>query len=167
MSRLDARRQQLLAAMGITAWQPRATQQQSVPSAPSALLVVVGQPDVETGQSGELLTNMLAAIGFPHRQGVVICAVESADAREKTRLEGVIEQAQPLVILALGQTAAQALTGRCDTLDALRAHWYEAGAQATPAYVSFHPADLLADPRLKAKAWEDLIAVQSALPEAA
>jgi len=165
MSRLDARRQRLLAAMGITAWQPRVSEQER---AASALMIVAGAPQVETGPTGELLNNMRLALGAQHQQHVVLSAAESDTAQEKTRLAQEIKRIQPAMVLALGQSAAQILTGNnLDELEALRGRWHAFDATATPVYVSFHPADLLADPRVKAKAWEDLLAVQSALPEAA
>ena len=165
MSRLDARRQRLLAAMGITAWQPRVSEQER---AASALMIVAGAPQVETGPTGELLNNMRRALGAQHQHSVVLSAIGSDSAQAKIRLAQEIKRIQPAMVLALGQSAAQILTGNnLDELEALRGRWHAFDATATPVYVSFHPADLLADPRVKAKAWEDLLAVQSALPEAA
>lgn len=149
MSRLDARRQRLLAAMDITVWQPRASQSAS-PSC--SLMVVAGGPDVPTGQTGELLDNMLAAIGLRNSEAVVVTSAGAPEDADSGQLSAEIERHNPAVILALGAPAAEAL---------------KAGVSSAPVVVSFDPAALLADPQLKAKAWEDLLAVQRALAEAA
>jgi uracil-DNA glycosylase len=149
MSRLDARRQRLLAAMDITVWQPRVSQSAS-PGC--SLMVIAGGPDVPTGQAGELLDNMLAAIGLRNSETVVVISVDSSVNADSGQLSADIKQHDPAVILALGTPAAEAL---------------KAGVSSAPVVVSFDPAALLADPQLKAQAWEDLLAVQRALTEAA
>ena len=133
-----------------------------------------GEPFV--GQAGQLLDNMLKAMGL-HRgatgpQGVFITNVlkcrppsnRNPTPQEVLQCEPFLRQqvalVQPRVILALGRFAAQSLLQQSLPevaslpLGKLRGqvHHY----LGVPVVVSYHPAYLLRAPEDKAKAWADL-----------
>lgn len=133
-----------------------------------------GEPFV--GQAGQLLDNMLKAIGLDRGargdQGVFIANVlkcrppanRNPQPQEVLKCEPYlrrqVELLQPRIILALGRFAAQSLLQATVPdvasvpLGKLRgqAHQY----QGVPVIVSYHPAYLLRTPQDKAKAWADL-----------
>ena len=124
------------------------------------------------GKSGQLLTNMLQAMGLPREQvyiaNIVKCrppanrAPEPVEANTCTQfLVDQIDIVQPEVIVALGSTAATYLLGLKQTLTSLRGTWHN--VRGAKALVTFHPAYLLRDPRQKAEAWKDLQAVMKEL----
>ena len=67
---------------------------------------------------------------------------------------GQIDVVQPKVIVALGGTAATYLLGVKQSLSSLRGSWY--AARGAKVAVTYHPAFLLRDPRMKGEAWKDL-----------
>lgn len=130
-----------------------------------------GEPFV--GRAGQLLNNMLAAIGL-QREAVYITNVVKcrppgnrdplpeevgACAGYLTRQIDLIE---PQVILALGRFAAQTLLQTNTPVGQLRGlvHRYQ---DQLPLVVTYHPAYLLRSPEQKARAWEDLRLAQAQL----
>jgi DNA polymerase len=133
-----------------------------------------GEPFV--GQAGQLLDNMLKAIGLERAangdQGVFIANVlkcrppanRNPQPQEVLKCEPYlrrqVELLQPQIILALGRFAAQSLLqATVPDVAALplgklrgQVHQY----QGVPVIVSYHPAYLLRTPQDKAKAWADL-----------
>ncbi len=133
-----------------------------------------GEPFV--GQAGQLLDNMLKAIGLNRRgtgaQGVYIANVlkcrppanRNPQPEEVLQCEPYLRRQvallQPTIILALGRFAAQSLLQHSVPdvatmpLGKLRGqvHRYE----GVPVIVSYHPAYLLRTPQDKAKTWADL-----------
>jgi len=127
-----------------------------------------GEPFV--GQSGQLLDNMLRAVGRSRTgegaQGAYIAnALKCRPPANRSPLPAEVAQCepylarqvalvQPKVILALGRFAVQALLQTSEPLGKLRGrvHRY----QDVPVIVSYHPAYLLRTPADKAKAWADL-----------
>ena len=122
-----------------------------------------GEPFV--GRAGQLLTEILGAIGF-QRQDVYICNIlkcrppqnrdperEEVDACEPY-LKRQLEILAPKIICCLGRVAAQTLLGTRASLTALReaVHFYE----GIPVLVTFHPAALLRNPHWKRPTWEDV-----------
>lgn len=124
-----------------------------------------GEPFV--GRAGQLLNNMLAAIGLP-RESVYIANVlkcrppnnrdpkvdEAANCRGY--LERQIELVNPTLILVVGRIAAQNLLHTDAPLARLRGKQHRAPVSDTPVVVTYHPAYLLRQPADKRKAWEDL-----------
>ena len=124
-----------------------------------------GEPFV--GRAGQLLNNMLAAIGLP-RGSVYIANVlkcrppnnrdpkvdEAANCRGY--LERQIELVNPALILVVGRIAAQNLLHTDAPLARLRGKQHRAPVSGTPVVVTYHPAYLLRQPADKRKAWEDL-----------
>lgn len=134
-----------------------------------------GEPFV--GRAGQLLNNMLKAIGMTREQvyiaNILKCrppnnrdpAPEEA-AQCVPYLQQQIRLIQPKLILALGRIAAQRLL-QCDTpLGKLRGHTHLYSETNTPMVVTYHPAYLLRSPSEKRKAWEDLLYVKTRLQQA-
>ena len=72
-----------------------------------------------------------------------------------------IDVVQPEVIVALGATAATYLLGVKQSLSSLRGKWHT--CRGAKLAVTYHPAFLLRDPRMKAEAWKDLQMVMGVL----
>jgi uracil-DNA glycosylase len=120
-----------------------------------------------TGESGQLLSAMLKAIGFNRNQVYItnITKCKTPGNREPSAVESEhclpylkrqIELLQPSLILALGLTAAQRLLNTPSTLNRLRGQLHYVENINSPVVVSYHPAYLLRAPNEKRKAWEDL-----------
>jgi DNA polymerase len=128
------------------------------------------------GQAGQLLDNMLKAIGASRQTNTYILNVvkcrppgnrnpELAEiARCEPFLRRQIELLQPKVILAMGRFAVNALlqTSLPEVvklpLGKLRGqvHGYEHAGVTTPVIATYHPAYLLRNLPEKAKSWADL-----------
>lgn len=131
-----------------------------------------GEPFV--GRSGQLLDNMLRAIGLsrhagdvpdPARQVFIANTLKchppgnrSPLSEELARCEGFllrqIELVQPRIILAMGRFAVQSLLRSTAPIGQLRGrvHRY----QGVPLVVTYHPSYLLRNLTEKARAWDDL-----------
>ncbi|MDO8447226.1 MAG: uracil-DNA glycosylase [Rhodoferax sp.] len=150
--------------------------------------LVVGEPPDEAeerqgapfaDQAGQLLDNMLKALGVSRRGGtasrasaayvtnVVKCrpaVVRNPDAQELAACENYLRRevalVQPKVILAMGRFAAQALLQgslpevASIPLGKLRGQIYR--YHGIPVVVSYHPGYLLRTQQDKARAWADL-----------
>ena len=128
-----------------------------------------GQPFV--GKSGQLLTQMLRAVGVDRETDVFIANVikcrppgnrnpkpeEIAECRPFLMRQ--IEVVAPQRLLVLGRFAAQVLVGADANFNALRGRTHTftgTDGRQIPMIVSYHPAYLLRSPQEKAKAWRDL-----------
>jgi len=152
--------------------------------APSARIVFIGEApgreeDLQglpfVGRAGQLLTKMLAAIGFT-RDEVYITNIlkcrppgnrepqEDEMAACERYLVRQIELINPALICALGRIAAHGLLKKGASLGILRqgVHYYN----DIPVAVTYHPAALLRNPNLKREAWEDLQAIRKLYDEA-
>ena len=148
---------------------------------PQARLMFVGEgPGADedaqglpfVGKAGQLLNNMIGAMGLKREQvyiaNIVKCrppgnrTPEPVEANTCTQfLVQQIDIVQPEVIVALGATAATYLLGVKQSLASLRGRWFDVrGAQCA---VTYHPAFLLRDPRQKGEAWKDLQRVMAHL----
>lgn len=142
--------------------------------------MVVGEaPDEEeaaqgapfVGQSGQLLDNMLKAIGL-NRQGERGTGVYITNAlkcrpavpRNPTPDEVAtcapylmrqVALVKPKLILAMGRFAVQSLLQSTEPLGKLRGRVHD--CQGVPVVVTYHPSYLLRNPADKAKAWADLV----------
>jgi DNA polymerase len=141
---------------------------------PNARLMFVGEgpgADEDTtgvpfvGKAGQLLNNMIAAMGLKREQvyiaNIVKCrppanrVPEPVEANSCTQfLVRQVDVVQPQIIVALGATAAMYLLGVKQSLASLRGQWFE--SRGAKVLVTYHPAFLLRDPRQKAEAWKDL-----------
>ncbi len=141
---------------------------------PNARLLFVGEgPGADEdaqgipfiGKAGQLLNNMITAMGLSREQvyiaNIVKCrppgnrVPEPVEANTCTQF--LFEQigiVRPEVVVALGSTAATYLLGAKSPLSALRGRVHP--ALGTKLIVTYHPAYLLRDPRQKKEAWTDL-----------
>jgi len=146
-----------------------------VGEAPGADEDAQGEPFV--GAAGQLLDNMLAAVGLARGNGVFIANVlkcrppnnRTPDPLEaaacRPYLDRQIELVGPKLIVALGKSAAFTLLDIDASVASLRnrVHRY----RGTALIVTYHPAYLLRTPADKAKAWEDLLFARRTVRELA
>jgi DNA polymerase len=141
---------------------------------PNARLMFVGEgPGADedeqglpfVGKSGQLLNNMIVAMGLTREQvyiaNIVKCRPPANRAPEPIEagtctpfLARQMDVVQPEVVVALGATAAMYLLGVKQSLASLRGKWHT--VRGAKAVVTYHPAFLLRDPRQKGEAWKDL-----------
>jgi DNA polymerase len=117
------------------------------------------------GKAGQLLNNMIQAMGLKREEvyiaNIVKCRPPANRVPEPVEantcdqfLLRQIDVVQPQVIVALGSTAAMYLLGVKQSLSALRGRWHS--CRGAKLAVTYHPAFLLRDPRMKSEAWKDL-----------
>ncbi len=141
---------------------------------PTARLMFVGEgPGADedaqglpfVGRAGQLLNNMIAAMGLKREEvyiaNVVKCrppgnrTPEPAEANTCSPfLFRQIDVVRPQVLVALGATAATYLLGQRQPLAGLRGCVHV--VRGCQLIVTYHPAFLLRDPRQKKEAWADL-----------
>jgi uracil-DNA glycosylase len=145
-----------------------------------------GEPFV--GRAGQLLNNMIKAMGIEREQvyiaNIVKCRPPGNRQPEREECETCspflmrqIAVVKPKVIVALGATAAKTLLAMNSSMIQLRGRFYDfkpAGIRSNdgsndPQWdgcklaVTYHPAFLLRDPRQKSEAWKDLQMVMKEL----
>jgi DNA polymerase len=139
-----------------------------------------GEPFV--GKSGQLLDNMLRAIGLTRAEADAQRQVYIANtlkcrppgnrnpepdelAQCEPFLIRQVELVQPRIILAMGRFAVQSLLRNSEPIGKLRGrvHRY----QGMPLIVTYHPAYLLRNLDDKAKAWDDLCLARHTLESGA
>ena len=124
------------------------------------------------GKAGQLLNNMIQAMGLKREQvyiaNIVKCRPPNNRAPEPVEantcdqfLLRQIDVVQPQVVMALGATAATYLLGVRQSLSGLRGRWHK--CRGAKLAVTYHPAFLLRDPRMKGEAWKDLQMVMKEL----
>lgn len=128
---------------------------------------IQGKPFV--GKAGQLLTKMIAAIGYT-REEVYICNVVGCrpPANRKPEpeevkacnehLAGQLRTVNPRVIVALGASAAQAICNSEKGISLLRGKWLS--WEGIPVRATFHPSYLLRTPAKKKDAWADFQVIQ-------
>ena len=141
-----------------------------------------GEPFV--GRAGQLLNNMIKAMGIEREQvyiaNIVKCRPPGNRTPERDEcatcspfLMRQIAAIKPKVIVALGAVAAKTLLAMSASMMQLRGRFYDfrpAGIRSNdPNWdgcklaVTYHPAFLLRDPRQKGEAWKDLQMVMKEL----
>jgi DNA polymerase len=148
---------------------------------PTARLMFVGEgPGADedaqgvpfVGKAGQLLNNMIAAMGLQRAEvyiaNIVKCrppnnrVPEPVEANTCSQfLLRQIDVVQPEVIVALGATASTYLLGVKQSLSSLRGRWHS--CRGAKLAVTYHPAYLLRDPNQKGEAWKDLQRVMAEL----
>jgi DNA polymerase len=128
-----------------------------------------GEPFV--GKAGQLLDNMLRAIGLtrasapPERQVFIANTLKCRPPGNRNPQPDELAQCEPFlirqlalvkprIVVAMGRFAVQSLLRSSEPIGRLRGrvHRY----QGVPLIVTYHPAYLLRNPVDKARAWEDL-----------
>ena len=117
------------------------------------------------GRAGQLLTKMIAAMGFDRDQvyiaNVIKCRPPQNRPPEPDEIASCepflfrqIDAIGPKVIVALGSFAAKTLLATDQSISRLRGRVYDfRGVKLVP---TFHPSYLLRSPDKKREAWEDL-----------
>jgi DNA polymerase len=175
-----------LEGFGLCPLSQTATQLVFADGNPTARVMIVGEaPGREedqqgkpfVGRAGQLLDRMLAAIGLSRASNDPAKAVyitnmlpwrppQNRDpSPEELSMMGPfvrrhVELAAPEILVLMGNHACQGLIGR-KGITRLRGEWVE--VMGRPAIPMFHPAYLLRKPHEKAKAWDDLLALQAKL----
>lgn len=141
---------------------------------PNADVVVIGEgPGVEedkqgepfVGRAGKLLNDILKAINFTREEVYIANIVKSHPPGNRTPtseemdacfpyLNKQIELIKPILILALGLTAAHGLLRKRDSLTKMRGNVYD--YKGIKTMVTYHPAALLRNPHWKRGCWEDV-----------
>jgi len=141
---------------------------------PSARLMFVGEgPGADedaqglpfVGRAGQLLNNMIAAMGLKREEVYIANVVKCRPPDNRTPepdeantcspfLFRQIDVVRPEVLVALGATAATYLLGQRQPLAGLRGRVHS--FRGARLIVTYHPAYLLRDPRQKKEAWADL-----------
>ena len=117
------------------------------------------------GRAGQLLNNMIAAMGLKREEVYIANVVKCRPPQNRTPepdeantcspfLFRQIDVLRPEVIVALGATAATYLLGQRQPLAGLRGRVH--AFRSSKLIVTYHPAFLLRDPRQKKEAWADL-----------
>jgi uracil-DNA glycosylase family 4 len=138
--------------------------------APGADEDMQGKPFV--GRSGQLLTNMIKAMGLSREEdyiaNIIKCRPPGNRAPERDEcatcspfLMRQIEAIKPKAIVALGAVAAKTLLAINAPMIELRGRWFD--FRGTKLAVTYHPAFLLRDPRQKKETWKDLQMVMKEL----
>ena len=138
--------------------------------APGADEDIQGEPFV--GRSGQLLTNMIKAMGLSREEvyiaNIIKCRPPGNRAPERDEcatcspfLMRQIEAIKPKAIVALGAVAAKTLLAINAPMIELRGRWFD--FRGTQLAVTYHPAFLLRDPRQKKETWKDLQMVMKEL----
>ncbi len=151
-----------------------------VGEAPGEQEDIQGEPFV--GKSGQLLDNMLRAIGLtrgeaePSKQVYIANTVKcrppgnrNPEPAELAQCEAFlvrqVELVKPKIIVAMGRFAVQSLLRSSEPIGRLRGRVHQ--YQGVPLIVTYHPAYLLRNLEDKAKAWEDLcLALEVSRPAA-
>ena len=141
---------------------------------PNARLMFVGEgPGADedaqglpfVGRAGQLLNNMINAMGLKREQVYIANVVKCRPPQNRTPepeeantcmqfLWHQIDVVRPEVLVALGATAATYLLGRKTSLASLRGRLHD--VRGSKLIVTYHPAYLLRDPTQKKEAWKDL-----------
>lgn len=141
---------------------------------PDARLLFVGEgPGADedeqglpfVGRAGQLLNNMIAAMGLKREETYICNVVKCRPPGNRTPepdeantcspfLFRQIDVIRPQVMVALGATAATYLLGQRQPLAGLRGRVH--AFRGSSLIVTYHPAYLLRDPRQKKEAWADL-----------
>ena len=123
------------------------------------------------GRAGQLLTKMIAAMGYAREEVFIanICKCRPPNNRTPTPgemaacipfLKRQIALIRPRYIVALGNTAILGLLGKSGIMR-LHGAWQE--FEGIPLMPTFHPAYLLRLPAAKRDCWKDLQLVMAAL----
>lgn len=138
-----------------------------------------GEPFV--GKSGQLLDNMLRAVGLTRGEASAAEQVFIANtvkcrppgnrnpepeelAQCEPYLIRQIALVQPRIILAMGRFAVQSLLRSDEPIGRLRGRVHQ--YQGVPLIVTYHPAYLLRNPEDKARSWDDLCLAREVLQKA-
>jgi len=141
--------------------------------APGAQEDATGRPFV--GRSGDLLTNMLSAIGIEREKSFISNVVKCRPPNNRDPLPEEVqscipllhkqlEQIKPKALLLLGKVAAKHLLGLDGKMEDLRTEIHS--FNDIPTFITYHPSALLRKNAWKKLAWIDLQNLQKFLEKA-
>jgi len=124
------------------------------------------------GRAGQLLTKMIAAMGYTRQQvfigNIVKCRPPGNRVPTPDEMAGCLPYLkrqiaiiQPKLIVCLGATAVRGLVAETLPIGKARGQWRT--FEGIPVMLTFHPAYLLRDGSKKKYAWQDLKAVLARL----
>jgi DNA polymerase len=119
------------------------------------------------GRAGQLLTQMLRAIGLAREEVFIANILKCRPPNNRDpKAEEIaachdyliqqIKLIEPKMILVVGRIAAQSLLNTKLAIGKMRGQLHYYGEQKLPLVVTYHPAYLLRSPGEKRKVWEDL-----------
>jgi len=155
---------------------------------PSSSLMLVGEApgsdeDIQgrpfVGRSGQLLNQILAAIGLKRENVYIANVVPWRPPGNRTPtpmeieicrpfIERQIELANPKLLVSLGGSAAKFLTGETQGILKLRGKWCAhktASGVEIPVMPTLHPAYLLRTPSHKKFVWQDFLRIKQKLQQ--
>ncbi len=132
----------------------------------------LGEPFV--GRAGQLLNNMLLAVGLRREEVYIANIVKCRPPRNRdprpeeaascaAYLRRQIALVQPKIILTVGRIAAQNLLSTDLPVGKLRGKRFDYPQTDIPVIVTYHPAYLLRAPQEKRRAWQDLLLARETL----
>lgn len=141
---------------------------------PEADLMVVGeapgadedrQGEPFVGKAGQLLTQILKAIGFERDDVYIANILKSRPPGNRDPLPDEVAAHLPILLrqitlirpkllLCVGRTAGNSLLGRQSSLKELRGQFHD--FHGLEVMVTFHPAALLRNPEWKRPTWDDV-----------
>lgn len=141
---------------------------------PQADLMVIGeapgadedkQGEPFVGRAGQLLTNILNAIGFERSDVYIANILKSRPPNNRDPkpdeirahipiLHKQIALIQPKLILCVGRTSGTSLLGVDSSLKDMRGTFHD--YHGIPVMVTYHPAALLRNPNWKRPTWDDV-----------
>lgn len=150
---------------------------------PKAKLFIVGEgpgheEDLQgkpfVGAAGQLLTKILASIGFTREEVFITNIVKCRPPNNRNPLPNEIqscfpyliaqiEAIKPKLICALGTFAAQTLLNTDEKISKLRGKFHD--YRGIPLLATFHPAFLLRNPEMKRPVWEDMKKLKAKIDE--
>lgn len=124
------------------------------------------------GRAGQLLTQIINAMGFERDQIYIANVVKCRPPNNRNPEPDEIEQCEPFlmrqidaigprVIVALGKFAAQTLLRTDEPISRLRGHFHTLGR--VDVMPTFHPSYLLRTPSAKREVWDDMKQVMARL----
>jgi len=127
-----------------------------------------------TGEVGELLDNLLSHLEVSRDSvyftNLLKCRTPLDSSPQPNQaasclsfLKQQIKLLQPPLVLLMGRSTAQQVLGQDQTMAQLRQKRHQLKGINTQFIVSYHPAYLLRQPRLKALVWQDLLFTKKAL----
>jgi uracil-DNA glycosylase len=141
-----------------------------VGEAPGEAEDIQGEPFV--GEAGQLLTKIIAAMGFTREQVYIGNVLKCRPPGNRNPHHGEIEACTPFLlrqvrsirpqaIIALGTFAAQTLLQSKEPISRLRGKFHD--YHGIPLMPTFHPAFLLRSPERKRDVWNDIRQVMKKL----
>lgn len=127
-----------------------------------------------TGETGELLSNMLSHTGVSddtiYYANLLKCRTPLDNSPQLNQaasclsyLNQQIKLLHPPLVLLMGRSTAQQVLGEDKPMAELRMKIHQLDGLNTRFVVTYHPAYLLKQPRLKALVWQDLQLIKQAL----